>query len=800
MKQIYYTSCRPGFGNSISGNGGLNVRAQSTGFPPDVLGKIVKAGSLTHSEYLPVDNSPHRLRLAFLELNADRRAALHSVPVPAEEEPTGRNGSYFIHAVVGRAEEIDPLSTLRSWGSTFWKTKDDSDPTTLPDISLTDITPGSSFQPNELKSIVTHQQDMIEFVLTALLTTEETKIILTASPDVASKCLYATMMALPVALRSTITFSTYEQSPIMAYPRIVATWCKDNNPQISCPEGAVYFHTETKSALPTPPEFVTWAIKTLKSDSLHELITFHEAADTQEVKDGPALELLYRIMHSTSPLTPDDFKLPLLRSLAHQVINRPEIVELLLTQVVTNPTFLRDDFPDYVAALKSNETVRNNLVDQLWNNSLNQARQGNLAQAQALWTGPIPDLEPNFDFRHRLLAETKRTDFSKEIGLKLLLQLTEVAKSDHYKLLNVWLTETPPNELPELLIALKSAPTLRREVAIRSICTLDSPQQLTLDAIKSLADNPYFALDVVEAVPNSALLLAHLIQSVPEKPWATTLLEQFPVADPSQFALFDGGLSMALDIQKDLATTQFFITLVNKNGERTAELPLPETLVRLAKKLLDEHPVEWHGNTAMKQFLDAIARNDDLLPKLGEPFREKIRSRMLLEGYQQTPEFEPKVLEQIAGALRNYPDDDKRAWYKKSIAGDHVSERRSLFDGILDAIIQQMISVEFNSQQTFQNLWHILEQLGPVYAASRGAPLLLEELFHRVSTQELKKKIFLQQAFIRFAFIEANSTHDLFATSDIFRWQQTLLAYYKKHQIQGIPIEMMKDLNTADSF
>ena len=180
MKQLTYTSCVPG--RSVSGSSGFQVRAVSPGLAPQQLwqassyvGYKLPEGVVPCDE--AVDTAP--VRLAMFDTPNLGRVLIHGV-YAGKEGDGHRQGNFFTHLLLGVPADFDAGVAISTWGSPFWKTRDDAGPVMLPETGP----PPLGDKTLDLDQLAdSRNQAMLRFLLNALLmpAIKDRRIILAAA-------------------------------------------------------------------------------------------------------------------------------------------------------------------------------------------------------------------------------------------------------------------------------------------------------------------------------------------------------------------------------------------------------------------------------------------------------------------------------------------------------------------------------------------------------------------------------------------------------------------------------------------
>lgn len=247
MQQIIYTSCVQG--RSVSGRGGFGVRASSPGVAQELVQQALKLSGYQRPPGAEATNTDLPVKLAFTPHFPAGGLLCHSVNAGLDPM-TSRPGNFFAHILLGEGI-THPAEALQAWKSPFWKKTDAEGSTELPECHFEkQIQQGiGTGTPLDLDGLPESVVTLAGWLVARILDEGFQKVIVAADPDPFIESLRLVFSYLPLSLSKTISFSTYEKSPMLVEFKIVAVQTESADPssvesflrQYPCPT----YHFET---------------------------------------------------------------------------------------------------------------------------------------------------------------------------------------------------------------------------------------------------------------------------------------------------------------------------------------------------------------------------------------------------------------------------------------------------------------------------------------------------------------------------------------------------------------------------
>jgi len=327
MKQLYYTSCRPG--KSVSGCGGFQIRSVTP-----ALGPEQRRSAIRHAGYQMPANmldaatlADMPLRLALLDTPELGRVLYHTTYV-GKDPSTGREGNVFSHVLIGVPATVTARSAILTLGNGDWICADGDFPTELPEIDR--LSKADRWNDSGAVEFLAeeHHRTLLQFVLSAILTTaSDQRIFVAAHGSTISWIVYCLTRILPEKMISDFTFSTFELDPLNARARLIGSW-RGEHTQSDLPDAcyngsSVGYNplTGRMSPLSCPPRYVEFAIDCFANGDLEAIDEVLEACSVLDVSETQTLELVYRLRKQEDDLSDSEFR---------EALQRPKLVRFAL--------------------------------------------------------------------------------------------------------------------------------------------------------------------------------------------------------------------------------------------------------------------------------------------------------------------------------------------------------------------------------------------------------------------------------------------------------------------------------------
>ena len=268
------------------------------------------------------------------------------------------------HALLNVPTTADAQLAIKTWGSPRWQRHDPDtagDLPELPYLPVADLLDDETLR-NWLEEPA--RRTMVEFVLSALLTTAtETRIVVAAPAEDVARIVYAVTRALPHSLLEGFTFSTYESDPRSASIRLIGH--DTGRPEYDLPEGcytgsAVAFNLFTgrkselwrslRGSVRGIPRCRVAALATGETTLLDELQTTWQLLG---LTDARQFDLVYRLSHGSMTLTKDEAAAAVLHpTLAAWIAARPGAVSQFVAWALDDTDFAHLALSRLVAPLR----------------------------------------------------------------------------------------------------------------------------------------------------------------------------------------------------------------------------------------------------------------------------------------------------------------------------------------------------------------------------------------------------------------------------------------------------------------
>jgi hypothetical protein len=648
MKQLYAAgplgAAVPNGRNGHSA--GPSVRATSAGVRPDEL-----QAALSSAGYAPPptrgDDRPLPVRLALLSTAAGR--------VLAHVAPNG--GTYFSHALLNLPAAADAQHAIQTWGSPQWQRHEPEAAADLPELPYLPV--AEVLDDAALRTWLAEpaRREMLEFVLTALISTPPTtRVFLAAPADDVAKVVYAVTRALPAGLLDGFTFSTYEPDPLACPARLVGHdgGSPDRDLPAACySDGCVGFNpaigrrSELKSEVP----FAAFAAAALASGDTAHLDEVRAAWQRLGLLDARHLDLVYRISRGAGVPTKADAAAALQHPpLAAYVSARPDAVRQCLDWALEDREFATASFTRAVQELRQRPGAVAELGTVVRELGLKAVRDGDLtraanalevvlpmaapSKAAAVW-GELPTLAPDpgqltWETRWYLLPRLAR--FKHQQG---------AAGVD--AALAIWL-DVPADRFGELLAL--DLPRGYHTAAGRACLGRDGEPSAAL--VQTLAKHPQLALTLLQPdgtdADRAVRLFEALLAEAPARPWFEDLLaraEDYPPALRNRY--FDSALA-ADKVDAD--------RVVRTHGSRLLELFAGQPgLDRVGSQVLADPPADLLRNPGVLEFLGGLRDQ----PRVGDELKARVAAVQAVRRFLDGPTFTPEVLKPAAEAFAVTP-------------------------------------------------------------------------------------------------------------------------------------------------
>ncbi len=640
MKQLY--SSGP-LGSPVAN---AALRAASAGVPADALSL-----ALNHAGYaVPYRDgcdTPPPVRLALLN-TPQGRVLTHTTP---------RGANYFAHTLFNVPASADAQLAIQTWGSPLWQTQESEGSVDLPELPYLPV--ADLLDDAVLKDWLAApaRQEMLDFVLVALLgTPPHARIFLAASADDVAKVVYAVTRALPSGLLDAFTFSTYESDPLACPARLVGhdLGAADGDLSETCYTASNFafnLATGRRAALPTEVPFARFAVKAAAAG---EYATLDEVKSTWErlgLKDARQFDLVFRLTRGTGTLTKDEAAETLQHApLASWISTRADVLQQFLEWSLDDRDFAKTSLTRAVQALRQKPEVTAKLAQTVREAGLRALKANDRdraatalevilptvapTKANAVWGELLTQLaEPDaltWDVRNYLLPKFVR--FKQQQG---------VAGVDAG--LTKWLA-APADKLAELLAL--DLPKPYQLAAARATLLRDGEPGAAMAT--TLARHPALALTLLQpAVTGEEVagkLFDSLLAEAPQHPWLEDLLGKASDYSPQSLNRYFEATLTAGKVDAD--------RVIRTSGPRLLELFAGQSgLDKVGTQLLATPPDDLLRNPGLLDFLTELLDE----PQVSAELKARIRSVTTVKAYLDTPSFDAATMDAVAAALATAP-------------------------------------------------------------------------------------------------------------------------------------------------
>jgi hypothetical protein len=708
MKQLYSAGQLPGSATSAPARTSPPAfKAASQGLRPE----DVKA-ALPYTAYAPPparngeSHGPLPVRLALLNTPAAGRMLAHVAP---------NGGIYFAHALLNVPPTADAQLAIQTWGSPLWQRHEPDTAGDLPELPYLPVADVLDDAALRVWLAAPARRELVEFVLSAFLSTPASTHIFVAAPaDDVAKLVYAVTRALPPGLLDDFTFSTYEPDPLHSPARLVG--CDTGAPEWDLPAGcyegtgAAYNPTTgRKSELKAEVPFAAFAVKALAEDAA-PLDEFRATWQRLGLSDPRQFDLVYRLTRGTGTLTKDESSTAVQNpTLAAWISARPDAVHQLLEWALDDTAFAHLVLSRVIVPLRQKADAVSKLTDAVRQAGFAAVKAGDRlrvlnafevilpmaapGKAGAAWSEvlshvPDPDVL-SWEMRWHLLPRLIR--FRNHNGTAATVDPALVR----------WL-DVPAERLGELLGL--DLPRAYHLAAARS--GLNRDDEVSATFARAVAVQPALVLQLLQphdTIPEerAAKLFETLIAEVPSHPWFEDVLANAATLPAARRNRFFEAVLAAGKVDAD--------HVVRTHGTALLDLFSGQSgLDRLGRQFLGSPPADVFTCAALLDFLGKL--KDE--PQVGDDVKDRIEAVQAVRGFLDKPAVAVESLRPVAVALTMQP------------AVLPPSARGEVLDAVNAELTRRADSAEFQ-----KNLEVVLIHLGD--ALSDGPVGLYRELLRR---------------------------------------------------------------------
>jgi hypothetical protein len=715
MKQLY--SVGPLLGSPVPGPGvppgpvghALPAfKAASRGLrPEEIQSALPYTGYALPHAWTGEATGPLPVRLALLQTQSSGRVLTHVAP---------NGGTYFAHALLNVPPNADAQLAIRTWGSPRWQRHDPDTAGELPELPYLPV--ADLLDDATLRTWLEEpaRRTMVEFVLSALLTTPvETRIVVAAPAEDVARIVYAVTRALPHSLLDGLTFSTYESDPRAAPIRLIGhdTGCPERDLPNGCYDGgAVAFNllTGRKSELRSEIAFAAFAVDAFASGETAPLDELQTTWQLLGLTDARQFDLVYRLSRGAAAFTKDEASAALLHpTLAAWIAARPGAVSQFINWALDDTDFAHRALSRLVPPLRQKADALARVTTEVRQAGLAALASGDRGRAANALEVILPMVAPvkaNAIWGELLSQVPDPTALSWDMRRYLLPRLVRFKHPNAPAAavdpaLMKWL-DVPSNQLQELL-TLDLPKPYQFAAAMASLSRDGEPTPAFAHAV---ATQPGIVLDLLRSAHDApgdrtAPLFELLLTEIPTRPWFEDILasaETFSARARNRY--FEVALS-AGKINPD--------QLIRNRGSALLSLFSDGSgLDQLGRLFLATPPADVFTNRTLLEFLGKL--KDE--PQIQVDVRDRISAVQVVRQFLDKPEFSAETLRPVATALATRP----------SILP--VSATAQVLEGVSSELIRRSGSTEFQS-----DLENILLHFGSVLAENPTG--LYRELLRR---------------------------------------------------------------------
>lgn len=655
MKQLYAAgSLAFGAGASNDPSAGIpSVRAVTTGVSPEEIASVLPLAGYRPPPGRPTESdSPLPVRLALLQSATAGRVLAHVAPL---------GDKFFAHAVLQVPTTADAQLAIQTWGSLSWHREDVpvyGDLPELPYLPVADVLDDAVIQ--EWLKTAKHRE-LLEFVLTALLTTApHTRVFVAAPSEDVAKVVYAVTRALPPGMLEDFTFSTYEPDPRTSPARLVGH--DTGSPEWDLPsecysEGGVAFNLATGriSLTHTEVPFSDFAANALATGEFAPLDEFKATWQRLGMTGARQFDLVFRLARGTGVLTKEETAEALqYPPLTQWVSGRADAQKQFLEWALDDQHFATAAFSRVVQSLRQKPDVIAKLAQTVRDEgtkALKLGQKDRTANALEIILPMVAPAKANAIWGDLLGGIPDPSGLAWEMRWYLLSRFVRYKQQQNPAAANVvdpafakWV-DVPGEKLGELL-AVEVPRAYHLAGARACLAKADEPSALYAQTV---ARQPSLALTLLQPTDpksdeKSTKLYDALLAEAPAQSWFEDMIgkaDDYPAALRNKF--FEATLT-ADKIDAD--------HLIRTAGSRVLELFAGQSgLDRLGKQFLASPPADLLHNPGILEFLGKLK---DESPATAE-LKERIAAVEAVRAYLDAPTFTAEAMKPTADAFALSP-------------------------------------------------------------------------------------------------------------------------------------------------
>jgi hypothetical protein len=658
MKQLY--SAGPLTGSPASAGGGKRgqvsqqhpaIKAVSRGLrPEDVEAALSNTGYALPPAWLDDAKSSLPVRLALIQTPSLGRMLTHVAP---------NGGTYFAHALLNVPTTTDAQLAIKTWGSPRWQRHETDTTGDLPELPYLPV--ADLLDDESLRSWLSDpaRRTMVEFVLSAILTTpSETHIVVAASAEDVAQIVYAVTRALPHNLLEYFTFSTYESDPSNVPIRLIGH--DTGRPECDLPEDcykgtsvAYNLGSGRKSELGLEVSFPAFAVDALAKGKTAPLDELQTSWQQLGLTDARQFDLVYRLSHGAMTLTKDEAAAAISHpTLAAWIAVRPGVVSKFISWGLEDAGFAHNALSRLIVSLRQKTDVIARVAAEIRQAGLAAVLSGDQVRAANALEVILPVAAPanaNAVWGELLTHVSNPSVLTWDMRRYLLPQLVRFNN-----------TSTPITGVDPALVKWLQVSAEQ----LQDLLALDLPKSYHLAAaeaclgrdgeptpifVRAVASQPPVVLHLLRAANNkqgdrAALLFEKLIIEAPDHPWFEDVLgnaESFSAGARNR--LFEVALSAGKIDPDHLIRSQGAVLLNLFSGE--------SGLDQLGRLFLKNPPSDIFTNQTILDFIGKLKKQ----AQVGDDVKDRISAVQVVRQFLDKPDFSADTLRPVASALTAQP-------------------------------------------------------------------------------------------------------------------------------------------------
>lgn len=706
-----------------------------------VLPEEVQA-ALSNTQYLPPPAwkgepaGPLPVKLALIQTPLAGRMLTHVTP---------NGGTYFAHALLNIPSTADAQLAIKTWKSPHWQRHENATAGELPELPYL---PVADFLDDDTLRIWLQEparQTMVEFVISALLSTSaDSRIVVGAPAEDVAQIVYAVTRALPHSLLDHFTFSTYEADPGRATTRLIGhdSGLPEADLPVECYVGnMVAFNAATgrKSELPAEVPFAAFAVQALAHGNTAPLDELQSTWQQMGLTDARQFDLVFRLANGSMQLTKQEAAAAVAQpTLAAWMASRPAVVSQFVAWALEDTNFAHQALSRLIVPLRQKVEAINRVAAEVRQAGLSAVIAGDQARAATALEVILPMAAParaNAAWGELLAQVADPSHITWEMRRYLLPRLVRykhaTAQANSVDpALEKWL-HVPIEQLQDFLS--HELPAAYQIAAARA-CLAREGEPSAIFA-RAVAAQTAVALQLLQSATEApddraAILFEKLLTESPGHQWFDDVL-----ANASSFSatarnrLFEVALCAGKLDPEHVIRSQGSVLLELFSGQ--------SGLDQLGRRFLAAPPADVFSNRTILGFLSKLQNE----PQVGSDVKSRIDAIQSVREFLDRPEISAETLGKLKSSLAAEPPVLP------------ASAKGQVLDGISDELVRRSASSDFQ-----RDLELVLAHLGSVLAES-NANLYRELLRRQRARRDFGASPRVIEAFLALALGATQSEH-----------------------------------------